>query len=80
MLSLSNIVENFINNDVLKCGKIPKHVAFVMDGNRRYSKLKGIPRKSAYFLGAENLVNVSFNKEFFKIIKIIHNFDLKLSE
>ena len=61
-INLKNIFQN-LSNDIVKCAKIPEHVAFVMDGNRRYSKTKDISRKLAYKMGACNLVNVSF---FFK--------------
>jgi len=30
----------FLN--ILKQGRIPKHLAFIMDGNRRYAKKKGL--------------------------------------
>ena len=29
--SFTNLLEN-LNNDLVKCGKLPEHVAFVMDG------------------------------------------------
>lgn len=29
--SFTNLFEN-LNNDLVKCGKLPEHVAFVMDG------------------------------------------------
>ncbi len=35
--SKRSFVERFCMN-VLKCGPIPRHVAFIMDGNRRYAK------------------------------------------
>lgn len=57
-INLKNIFQN-LSNDIVKCGKIPEHVAFVMDGNRRYSKIKDISKKLAYKMGACNLVNVS---------------------
>lgn len=27
---------------VLRAGPIPQHIAFVMDGNRRYARIKGV--------------------------------------
>lgn len=35
--SKRSLVESFCMN-VLKCGPIPRHVAFIMDGNRRYAR------------------------------------------
>lgn len=44
--------------EVLKTGHVPKHVAFIMDGNRRYAKSKGVPLAKGHFAGAESLVSV----------------------
>ncbi|KAL4876712.1 putative undecaprenyl diphosphate synthase-domain-containing protein [Aspergillus karnatakaensis] len=41
--------------DVLRVGPIPQHVAFIMDGNRRYAKAKNISIAQAYLSGAETL-------------------------
>jgi len=36
---------------VIKAGEIPKHIAFIMDGNRRFSKKNGISMAEAYQKG-----------------------------
>ncbi|KAK6455461.1 cis-prenyltransferase [Scheffersomyces xylosifermentans] len=54
---LMGFLEDFII-DVLKTGPVPTHVAFVMDGNRRYSKAKNLPLKDGHSAGAETLVSV----------------------
>ncbi|XP_054714836.1 dehydrodolichyl diphosphate synthase complex subunit DHDDS-like [Uloborus diversus] len=41
--------------DVLKCGSIPKHVAFIMDGNRRYATKNGMEKLQGHALGFEKL-------------------------
>jgi ditrans,polycis-polyprenyl diphosphate synthase len=44
---------------VLKCGPIPKHVALIMDGNRRFAKKQ---QKETFFghkSGFETLKNVN---------------------
>lgn len=33
--SFTNLFEN-LNNDLVKCGKLPEHVAYVMDGKRTF--------------------------------------------
>jgi undecaprenyl diphosphate synthase len=35
--------------------KIPKHVAFIMDGNGRWAKAKGLPRTLGHKAGTENI-------------------------
>ena len=35
--------------------KIPNHIAFIIDGNGRWAKLKGLPRKEGHIKGFENL-------------------------
>lgn len=37
---------------------IPAHVGFIMDGNRRYAKRKGLPTVIGHRYGAENLMKV----------------------
>jgi len=44
--------------------KIPKHVAFIMDGNGRWAKKNKLPRVFGYKAGTENLKNIiKYSKE-----------------
>jgi ditrans,polycis-polyprenyl diphosphate synthase len=43
----------------LRQGPIPQHVAFVMDGNRRFAKSHGIETVEGHNLGFEALARVS---------------------
>ena len=45
---------------VLSQGPIPKHVAFVMDGNRRFARHHGIETIEGHSIGFEALVRVCF--------------------
>ena len=40
---------------ILKCGSIPRHVAFIMDGNRRYAKRLGLDTIKGHAQGFEQL-------------------------
>jgi ditrans,polycis-polyprenyl diphosphate synthase len=44
----------------LRQGPIPQHIAFVMDGNRRFAKSHGIETIEGHHLGFEALARVSF--------------------
>lgn len=43
----------------LKQGPVPQHVAFVMDGNRRFARSHGIETVEGHNLGFEALARVS---------------------
>lgn len=44
---------------VFKAGPVPEHVAFIMDGNRRFAKKKGLSRTSlGHAAGFEGLQKV----------------------
>lgn len=54
-------IYNWIKNKmirVLKQGNIPKHLAFIMDGNRRWAKSKGKRKLEGHKRGALNLRNI----------------------
>jgi len=42
----------------LDWGKIPKHIAIVMDGNRRWARFHNLPINMGYIAGAEALTNI----------------------
>lgn len=42
----------------LSAEKMPKHVAIIMDGNGRWAKKRGLPRKAGHKAGAETLEKI----------------------
>ena len=42
----------------LKCGPIPKHIAFVMDGNRRYAREHNLETVAGHHMGFEALARI----------------------
>ncbi|XP_061574469.1 dehydrodolichyl diphosphate synthase complex subunit DHDDS [Cololabis saira] len=49
-----NLLEKIAAN-VLKAGPMPKHVAFIMDGNRRFARKKHIERQEGHMQGFNKL-------------------------
>lgn len=43
----------------IKKGNIPTHVAIIMDGNGRWAKKRGMPRKYGHQVGAENIMKIA---------------------
>ncbi len=48
-----------LSASVLKKGPIPKHVAFIMDGNRRFAKKNSMDRAQGHLMGFDKLAQVS---------------------
>ena len=46
---------------VVTSGPVPKHVAFIMDGNRRFAKKNSIERAQGHVMGFDKLAEVSKN-------------------
>ncbi|EDO38831.1 predicted protein [Nematostella vectensis] len=53
----TSYIRNFCSN-VLKSGEIPKHVAIIMDGNRRFAKKVNCERSKGHEKGFEKLTEV----------------------
>lgn len=53
VLGVYKIYEKWLESQI-KNGEIPKHIAVILDGNRRFAKSKGLDLDSAYNYGAEN--------------------------
>ena len=54
----TSYLRSFCNN-VIKCGPMPKHVAIIMDGNRRFAKKVNCERSKGHEKGFEKLTEVS---------------------
>jgi len=52
-----NWVENLACS-IIRCGQIPKHVAFIMDGNRRYANKTHIDKADGHKQGFDTLAKV----------------------
>ena len=59
-------LQNFMIKCV-SCGKLPAHVAFIMDGNRRYAKANDITRAESYVMGFEKIGEILDYCEVFSI-------------
>jgi ditrans,polycis-polyprenyl diphosphate synthase len=44
--------------ELLRTGPVPNHVAFVMDGNRRYAKNNDMPLSHGHYKGFETLIKI----------------------
>lgn len=44
---------------VSQAGPMPKHVAFIMDGNRRFARKKRMERQEGHMQGFDKLAEVS---------------------
>lgn len=44
---------------VFQAGPMPKHVAFIMDGNRRFARKKNMERQEGHMQGFNKLAEVS---------------------
>ena len=42
-------------SDTINMEKLPKHIAMIMDGNGRWAKKRGLPRKAGHKAGSESL-------------------------
>lgn len=55
----TSFIRTFCNN-VIKAGQIPKHVAIIMDGNRRFAKKVKCERSKGHEKGFEKLTEVRY--------------------
>lgn len=55
----TSCVRNFCSK-VLKAGEIPRHVAIIMDGNRRFAKKINCERSEGHEKGFEKLTEVLY--------------------
>jgi len=62
---LSNPITNWANTifqdivvNILKSGPVPNHVAFIMDGNRRYARAKGMETFKGHEAGSASLASI----------------------
>ena len=57
-----------INKSIVAQAPIPEHIGFIMDGNRRYARKRGLEIKQGHEAGDESLRRV--NLGFFKNVLI----------
>lgn len=66
-----NIFEQFTLS-VLRRGKIPRHVGFILDGNRRFARRAGATStKFGHYEGFKQLEKVKAKKSFVKLSRLM---------
>lgn len=53
-----NFLERLVSK-ILNVGKIPKHLAIIMDGNRRFARKNNVDTKSGHLAGCDKLIEVN---------------------
>ncbi|KAM9892026.1 hypothetical protein OXX79_010308 [Metschnikowia pulcherrima] len=43
--------------ELLKPGRVPRHIGFIMDGNRRFAKERGLPTRDGHRAGTRALIH-----------------------
>lgn len=51
------MADNIKNNEA--GGNVPRHIAIILDGNGRWAKNRGLPRKAGHVAGAENFRKIA---------------------
>jgi undecaprenyl diphosphate synthase len=59
ILEKGGIKKMFKNKKILDMNRIPKHIAFIMDGNGRWAKKRGLPRTKGHEQGAKTIEKVA---------------------
>ena len=73
--NISNIYYKWCLN-ILKQNEVPKHIGFIMDGNRRYARMNNIQPYVAHLRGFESLEMVFFFFYYFLFYFILFYFIL----
>jgi ditrans,polycis-polyprenyl diphosphate synthase len=55
---VQSYVEQYVLLPLLKFASIPKHIGFIMDGNRRYAKKRQLPSIKGHDMGSDKLLQV----------------------
>ncbi len=50
--------DKLLQKDLIKSGKIPSHIAIIMDGNGRWAKQRGLPRASGHKRGVDTVRDI----------------------
>lgn len=58
-VKLQQVFQNIMIN-VVAVGPVPRHVSFIMDGNRRYAKKMGMPLKKGHEAGGITLLSLCY--------------------
>ncbi|VVT58780.1 uncharacterized protein SAPINGB_P006380 [Magnusiomyces paraingens] len=54
---LQGFAREFLGN-IVACGPVPQHIAFIMDGNRRFAQNNGLELGEGHVAGFESLSNI----------------------
>ena len=52
---MSNKTETSLKRQILEQGKVPRHIAFIMDGNGRWAHRRGLPRLAGHSRGVKTV-------------------------
>lgn len=50
--------ESLAKEELARLGRVPKHIAIIMDGNRRWAKKRGLPISYGHWKGAELILDL----------------------
>lgn len=54
-VSAGRVAEEELKQQLMQAGNVPKHIAFIMDGNGRWAKARGLPRIAGHQQGVKSV-------------------------